>query len=156
MQKFKFQIIALALSMGSWGAMAQKAKIPHLHDSKKGGTVLMMGDDHIEIRKGSKARTLELYPSNKFREPVEVNKYKMEVTLLEGALRHSLALKSSEESPFKVIAQLPEKISDSARIEVRVQRLTPVKGQVSTYNPQSISFSELEHLKPSPHAGHEM
>ncbi|MEO5668128.1 MAG: hypothetical protein ABIR96_08715 [Bdellovibrionota bacterium] len=135
----------------------KKIKIPHQHQSLHGGTLLMLGDDHLEIAATKKAQTLTLYVSDKLRDPVAVSDVKLEVTLIQGTEKIPLSLEPVPGQTSAVRTTLPKGLASDASLEIRMPRVTPLKGSVSTNASQTIAISKLLNATAmDPHAGHHM
>ena len=133
-----------------------RMKIPHSHASLMGGGVAMLGDDHFEVKLGAVPKTLEVYASDRVRDPQPVSLFsELTVNLVEGEKKTVLKLKPGP-SDSVVVATLPTQFAkDTAKIEVFARRKDPPSGHVPASGPASVSFKDISSRKPANgHTGH--
>ena len=133
-----------------------KVKLPHQHGPAHGGLVVMFGDDHLELINKSPG-VLKVFISDKFREPVPVALFNIKAVVISADQRSELKPRVSEKEPNAFFLDLPKPIPDGAKLELRIPRVTPVKGQVTTDNPQIVDLDKF--LKPGAQndmSGHDM
>jgi hypothetical protein len=159
MTKIKFFILIIAISLFMPSAFAQKTKIkiPHSHAAMEGGTVLMLGDDHFEVRAAKEKNVLEIYASDKLRDPVAIDQFsELIITLTDGNAKKVLEPKPGDQ-PSMFSVQLPSQYSEESRIEIFAKRKNAPRNHITASGPQSIALKEVfsKAIK-DPHAGHKM
>ncbi len=140
-----FGILSISQMSFSEGVVTKhkKLKIPHNHASMAGGSVLMLGDYHVEIKATKKANTLELFTSDRVRDPVDANLFDLKVVLVDGAIKTPLKFEQSKDLKSKVLVDLSLGHSANASLEISASRITPIKGEVSSTSPQSIKLKDV-------------
>lgn len=140
--------LALALSF-TGSALAQKSrpKIPHSHHSEHGGAVLMLGDDHVEIIRSTDGKTVQLFFSDKFRQPVAANDFKIELATLTANNRTELAFTPIADVTSGVEIPVNVGRDASTELEVKAQRLNPPKGHWVSDKAQKVAFGKIPALK---------
>ena len=143
-------LVASALSFASAAraevktAAAKKVRIPHGHQAEMGRAVLMVGDDHFEVtRDAKKPSLLRIYASDKFRDPVSVEAFDLELTLVSQAGRQKLEAVTSKTTPSEVQVELPKGAPSEAKLELKALRKNPPRGYVTTSNPQLIELTKI-------------
>lgn len=155
-------ILGAALLTTFSGAQAEqkapkKLKSPHNHMAEQGGTVLMFGDDHLEIRRGKKATEIVLYFTDKLRDPVPATGFNFEVNLVAGKARTKLATTPMPGMDNSLSVRLPDNAAPDAKLELRATRLVPPhRGYVTTTSAQTLPLSKVAAPQSDPHAGHKM
>ncbi len=136
-------------------AQNTQLKIPHNHAAMEGGTVLMMGDDHFELRAPKQDKVLQIWASDKLRDPVAIDQFsELSVVLVDGNNKRVLENKSSDQ-PSMFTVQLPSQYSENSRIELFAKRKNPPRNHVPASTAQNITLKEIfSKTSKDPHAGH--
>lgn len=124
-------------------APAAKVKLPHQHGAGHGGQVIMVGDDHLEVVEVG-PNQLKVFISDKFRDPVLLSLVRAKVAVVDKAgARKELTIKEAKDNPAAFLVELPRGLPADTKLQLRAPRVTPVKGQVTTENPQVVELGKI-------------
>jgi len=115
------------------------AEIPHMHNPRHAGLVVMLGDDHYEAVR-EKKDTLVFYPSDKFRKALDPKLTKLEFQWISGKNKNPLTFTSDSKAPFKISIHVPEQNGD---LQIRAPRLDKPKGYLSLDTWQTVDIKKV-------------
>ena len=158
MNRYKLYIVAATIALFAQNGHSEKSKlkIPHNHAPMEGGSVVMLGDDHFEIRPSKNENELEVFASDKVRDPLEISGLKeFSVSLVLGDTKTKLETAPSTSN--SVLVKLPPNHSMDSVIEIFSKRNNPPKNHIAASSPQKISLKQVYSSKTQdPHSGHKM
>ncbi|MBS1985400.1 MAG: hypothetical protein JST16_14640 [Bdellovibrionales bacterium] len=144
--------LALFVGISSPAFASGSAHEAHNHDPKKGGAVMMFGDEHIEIKTDpANPKTVLLYISDKFRKPVALNLVTLKADLVEPQpkgkdLVKSLPIEKDAKTSNLARVKIPEEAAAGAQLQLSVFRNHPPKGYMVDKDPQPIDVDVLNKL----------
>ena len=115
----------------------------------------MLGDDHFEFTRNPKnVNQVRIFPSDKFRESLRPDAFKLELTLVTDGVRRPLVYEATQKPPYTVSFELPKSLPSDAKIEIKAPRLNIPRGYVSTESPQQIEVVKIP--RSSTQVGHSL
>lgn len=151
---------------------AAVVKLPHQHGAAHGGSVLMFGDDHVEIKKGKGPSELEFYFSDKFRQQVAAKDFLLQLALFHGEHRMELPASDIQATKKEVLKEGKASLVDilwvdlkdqpkGTQMEIKISRTEESKktlpaGYLTKTSPQKIQLEKLLTLSSEGHEKHHM
>ena len=117
-------------------------KIPHIHSGRQGGKVFMSGDDHVEAKMTAEGGVV-LFLSDKFRDPLSIKQFEIDMSYFETGKKQPLKVTASEKSPYELKLDLPKDFSHENEVTITLKRKDPPKGYVAGSTPVKFNLMDL-------------
>lgn len=141
------QALILAAVAFNLNALAQnqntKPKMPHAHDAHNAGTVLMFGDDHVEVASSQVPNQVTLFVSDKMRNPLPLHEVNLVVEIVDGKNISAAKVLVSAKASNAGLVTIPKEAQNSGALKIQLSRINPPKGHITSKGAQTVLLSTI-------------